>query len=107
MGNTWVTDIRHFLDDQGDLIWEPRPARLLAQHFCLIVEVVTGRFYHQLDRSTGVRCRRRPGHKACEGIIKADFYEQDPTTIAWSCRQCGDNGYIRGWQETQWDKRSF
>lgn len=105
MGNTWVTDIRHFLDSEGNVIQEPRPARHLAQYFCLIIEAATGQPVHRQDRSTGVHCRRRPGHKPCEGTIIADFYEQDASAIAWACHLCGDNGYIRGWQETQWDKR--
>ena len=106
MGNTWITDMRHFLDSEGFVIQEPRPARLLAEHFCSIVEAVTRRQVRQQDWVTGVQCRRRPGRKACAGKIIAGMDQQDPTTIVWSCPLCGDNGYIRGWQETQWDKRS-
>src|SRR5208283_969338 len=105
MSNTWVTDIRHFLDSEGNVIREHHGAWCLAQYFCLIIEAVTGRSVHRQDRSTGVQCRRRPGHKPCEGIIIADFYEQDAATIPWGSHLCGDNGYIRGWQETPWDKR--
>ena len=61
MGNTWITDIRHFLDSEGNVIQEPRPARLLAQYFCSIIEAVTGRSVQRQDLSTG---------EACEGSNK-------------------------------------
>ena len=98
IGNTWVADIRHFLDENDDLIREPGPARRLAEHLCAIVEAVTSRARDQLDWVTEVRCRRRPRHKRCEGNIVAGFDEADPATIVWVCPVCEDNGYIRGWQ---------
>jgi hypothetical protein len=40
-------------------------------------------------------------------MIVAGHSENDPQTIVWECRGCGDNGSISGWQETLWDKRKF
>jgi len=107
MGDTWVTDIRHYLDDDGNLAEEIGRARRLAGHQCAIIEAVTARPRDQVDWETSVRCRRRPRRKRCEGNIVAGFDEADPSTIVWLCPFCADNGYIRGWQETQWDKRTF
>ena len=96
MGDTWVTDIRHYLDDDGELIRASGFARRLAEHQCAIISAVTARSRDESEWLTEVRCRRRPNRKACEGSIVARFDEEDPTTIAWLCPFCGDNGYIRG-----------
>jgi len=107
MGDTWVIDIRHYLDENDELIQEPGPAYRLAEHQCAIIAAVTARPRDEMDWETDVRCRRRPRNKRCKGNIVAGFQETDPTTIVWLCPFCDDNGYIRGWQETQWDKRKF
>jgi hypothetical protein len=104
MGDTWVTDIRHYLDDNEELIQEPGPARRLGEYLCTIIEEVTASTRNKGGWETEVRCRRRPHHKLCEGNIVAGFDETDPT-ITWFCPFCEDNGFITGWQETQWDRR--
>lgn len=107
MGDTWVTDIRHYLDENDNLAQQLGPARGLVEHECAIIASVTARPHDKVDWVTEIRCRRRPRHKRCEGNIAAGFDEADPTTIVWLCPFCEDNGYIRGWQETQWDRRKF
>jgi len=107
MGDTHITDIRHYLDENDELIQVPGPARRLAEHLCAIIAAVTARPRGEVDWETDVRCRRRPNHKSCEGNIVAGFDEADPTTIVWLCPVCNDNGYITGWQGTQWDKRKL
>jgi hypothetical protein len=54
---------------------------------------------------TDVRCRRRPGRKACPGFILAAD-DEAAGTIWWMCPECGDNGLITGWVGTQWDGRA-
>ena len=105
MGNTWITDIRHFLDENGSLIQQPRAARLLAAYIGSIISAITRRSVYQEDQNTDIACRRRPGRNPCAGKIIAGFDAQDPSTIVWCCPVCEDNGSIRGWQETQFDKR--
>jgi hypothetical protein len=103
MGNTWVIDIRHYLDDDGQLAVKAGPARKIAEHMCEIVECVTRR-----PKDDGLiipaLCRRRPGRKPCNGLIQAGYSEADPQTIIWECLFCGDKGSISGWQGTQWHK---
>ena len=106
MGNTWVTNILHCLDDNGEFAVKSGPARRVAEHMCAIVEDVTSR-PADADWETAVPCRRRPGHKPCNGVIIAGYAKNDPTTIVWGCLACHDEGYISGWQETTWDKRRF
>jgi hypothetical protein len=99
MGNAWITDLRHFLNEEGSLEEMPKPAFKLASHLGRIVKAVTTRKRHGL--TTGVRCRRRPGYKACPGDIIAFIDEHG--SISWSCPICKDNGVISGWRGTMWD----
>ncbi len=101
MGDTWVTDVTHFLNDEGGIAPLKVPARRLAEHFVAIVSMIS-RPEIIPPSEYQVRCRRRPGRKPCTGVIEADL---DPETedIDWWCPVCGDNGYISNWKGTMWD----
>ncbi|MGD0662300.1 MAG: hypothetical protein ABSD38_29950 [Syntrophorhabdales bacterium] len=105
MGNTWHTDIEHFLDVDGypalDL---PRPAERLMEYFGSIIEAVTGRYEKKAMRTTGIRCRRRPGHRRCDGRIMAGMAAENPEAISWECPACSDGGFISGWRGSMWDR---
>ena len=107
MGNTWVINMLHSLDEDGNLARQSSPARRMAEYFGSIVESVTARPASEQDWVIPVPCRRRPHRKLCLGMIAAGYSKDDSTTIVWQCSACDDNGYISGWQETQWDKRRF
>jgi hypothetical protein len=65
MGNTWIVDLRHYLTPTGAMAPMPSRARLLAEYFAsIVVEATTN-----LDDPPTLRCRRRPGHRRCSGII--------------------------------------
>jgi hypothetical protein len=101
MGDTWITDLTHFLDQNGRIEPMPGPARLLAEHFTSIVLMAS----HAEDARSPeyqVRCRRRPARKRCPGYIEADM-DSETDEIMWWCPMCGDNGYIRNWKGTIWD----
>jgi hypothetical protein len=34
-----------------------------------------------------------------------DLAETDSMEIVWDCPWCGENGVIRGWEDTLWDRR--
>ena len=103
MANTWVTDLRHFLDDEGEIPHAlPGPALRLLRFLGAIVQWVTIHAPAEYPW-TNVPCRRSPGHRPCPGDIHAD-YDTDGTTIVWACPCCGANGYITGWQDTFWDR---
>ena len=97
--STYVTDLRHFLDEDG-LLAEgiPAPAENLALHIGAIVSWMT-HCPPQRPELTNVRCRRSPGRRRCIGQIVADLLE-DRRTIVWECPLCGDNGYITGWENS-------
>ncbi len=103
IGNTWVTDMRHYLDPSGGVVDMPGPALNLALFLGSIVAWVTsGR--SSTGPRTNVACRRSPARRRCHGEIHASF-EADGETIAWHCPVCGDNGVTRGWEGTLWDRR--
>jgi hypothetical protein len=101
MGDTWITDMTHFLDTQD------QPAafggsRRIAKHFGAIVSDLTTSPPATI-REVPLSCRRRPKRKACPGKIHAGF-EPGTTNIIWSCPVCNDRGLIHHWQNTIWDK---
>lgn len=102
-GNTWITDMRHFLDPSGNVPDMPGPALSLALFLGSIVAWATsGRTV--ADLRTNVSCRRSPGHRRCLGTIEADLTENG-RAVSWWCPVCGDNGVTRGWEGTLWDRR--
>lgn len=102
MSNTWISDMRDFLDGALGLPDLPGPARRIADHFGAIVVAMSDLPPEKVVR-THVRCRRRPGRRPCAGRLQAVV---DPEArIHWECPACGDNGVISGWQGTPWDMR--
>mgnify|MGYP007062789625 CR=1 FL=1 len=57
MGNTWVTNILHSLDEDGEFAAPPGPARRLAEYMGSIVKAVTSRPPDQKDWVTAVQRR--------------------------------------------------
>lgn len=76
----------------------PTRARMLAEYFASIVVDATT----NLDEEPTVRCRRRPGHQRCTGIVMSYPSGNEDGSIHWYCPVCDDNGLIRGWQNTLW-----
>ncbi len=106
MGDTFVVNMLHYLDDAGDFTLRPSPARRFAEHQGAIVVAVSSRTAATAQAHvTEVRCRRRPGHKGCIGLIVASYQQNNSQTIVWGCPVCKDKGYIDGWQETIWDRQ--
>ena len=101
MGDTWVVDLTHFLNEDG-LIEPPNgPARRLAEHMAAIVSLAS-RPETSAYSDFPVRCRRRPGRKPCTGMIETDL-DQQTDKIEWWCPVCDDNGYISNWKGSFWD----
>lgn len=100
MGDTWITDMTHFLDQRGQPA-EFRGSRI-AKHLGAIVSHLTSSPSDTM-RELPLSCRRRPNRKACPGKIHAGF-EGGTSNIIWSCPVCNDCGIINHWQNTFWDK---
>lgn len=98
MPDTWIIDLRHFLAPSGSLAPELLPpARRLAE-YCTAIAAQGSNF----DEPVNLRCRRRPGHRRCTGVLSINL-GADLEEFVWRCPSCGDNGVIRGWQGTFWD----
>ena len=50
-------------------------------------------------RPTPIRCRKRPGHRPCQGLLRVRRRDL-PAAIEWSCPQCEGSGEIKGWEGT-------
>ena len=102
MADTWITDMRHYIEEDGTLPDLPEPAFAIAVHLGAIVGWVSRLPSSQLA-PTNVPCRRRPARRRCVGEIQA-FIEMPGNVVEWVCVVCGDNGRITGWEGTLWDK---
>ena len=102
-GNTWVTDLSHFIGETGSLHRLLNgPGRRLAQHMTAIVAAATTE--QEVDTPIQVRCRRRPMRRPCPGTIEYRVWADE--RITWQCPRCGDRGVISNWQSTAWDLRA-
>lgn len=101
MADTWITDITHFLDEEGKLITEPIQAKRIAEYFAAIIVMAT---YPDPEYPPAYRvsCRRRPNRKPClEEVV--GFIDPETDDVVWMCPKCEDRGIISGWQGTIWD----
>lgn len=103
MGDTWITDLTDFLNEDGTILPSSGAARRLVDYMVSIVSVASTPF-SLTQKPSIVRCRRRPNRKPCRGEIGIDL---DPETeeVVWWCPVCGDNGCIKNWKGSLWDFR--
>lgn len=99
----WVTDLRHFLDERGQIAAALTGAgRSIAEHVARIVVMTSGAARGEAVE-TGVRCRRRPGRVPCTGTIRASL-DGKSDDVCWNCPECADRGVVSGWRGTLWDR---
>jgi hypothetical protein len=101
MPNTWITNIQHFLKEDGDIAPIDGPARNIAEYFSDIISCATS---SGTDDHNKCKCRRRPGRKKCKGTIEA-YIDPSNHEIVWQCPICFENGRISQWEGTRWDKK--
>jgi hypothetical protein len=97
-GGTYITDITHYLAENGEVAPMPGPARKLASFLTLLIEAATNvgsAHYHD----SGIRCRA----EACRGTILTRM-PPSRDLICWHCPACGHNGLIRNWHNTKWNQ---
>ncbi len=101
MSGTYVTNITHFLDEQGEMPADlPGPARKMASFLVLLIDAVSQKVPAE-DCDTRIRCRQR----GCLGSIHATLPSMDDD-IHWICPDCGHNGVINSWQGTKWNQQA-
>ena len=101
---TWVVDLRHYIIDDDEGADLPDAVFAVASFMFAIVEWVTAVGAGPEGTLTNVPCRRRPNRRRCRGPILAHIVPSDEA-IVWTCASCGENGVIRHWQHTLWDRR--
>lgn len=101
MRPTFVTDLTHFLTEDGAIAPMPAPARRLADFLTGLVVTVSSPPSEALALQK-VACRRSKGRKPCSGEIQAAVHPETDD-IVWFCPVCGDNGVISHWQDSFWD----
>ncbi len=94
----YVTDITHYLDEDGEIAPPSGPARTLASFLVLLIEAATDPGAAD-SLNTGIRCRA----KDCQGIVRT-LLPKGGDEISWLCPTCGQNGVIRNWQNTKWNQ---
>jgi hypothetical protein len=96
----FVIDIRHFLDEQGDLPLDDVPRRRRALRLAQLVEAGGPLEVGQL-RETLVACTARPNRKPCPGLLWVEKTRDH--RIHGYCLACQrDELLISGWQATPW-----
>jgi hypothetical protein len=97
---TFITDIRHFLDERGELPLDNLPRRRRALRLAQLVEaggpLEPGQF-----RETLVPCTARPKRRPCPGLMWVEKVH-DRRIFGW-CPACNRHEIlISGWELTAW-----
>lgn len=103
---TFITDIRHFLGDDGELADLPPEALDLCRYLTSIIEAATDESGGYDAGETEIRCRNIDNARRCHGDIEVILLPGD-SQIEWQCELCGEDGVISGWEGTKWDKRVY
>lgn len=104
MPDTYVVDVRHYLEEGGNLALMPGATLTLALFFGSIAAWVSG-WPGPDGELTNVVCRRSRARPPCHGEIFARLV-LDGELIQWRCHGCGEQGTISGWRGTRWDRSS-
>ena len=95
-----ISNLKHFLDDNGNIPKEIRKeARDRVSFLAIIVDKTTKSCPSTLTQ-TDIRCFK----KKCDGMIKTALVSVNEE-IHWYCLKCDNEGIISHWQKTKWDNR--
>ena len=100
-----VTNIQHFLDENGEVSDIPLEAQELLRFLLAIIEAASTN-YDVPVAFADTKCRCVVNGNACDGDIEVWVYAED-NRISWECLECGDEGVISHWEGTHWDKRNY
>ena len=98
-----VTNIQHFLDEDGKIPRLPPEAKELLLFLSTVIEVATMHDGQPLALAE-IDCRTVSEGGDCEGQIEVWILYED-NSIGWECTECRDEGTITDWEGTQWDMR--
>ena len=100
-----ITDIRHFLDDDGNVPDLSVEAMNLLGFLTAVIEQASEKYDAPISfLENGCRCVVEG--ESCPGEVEVWVFAED-NRIGWECLECGDEGIITNWEGTRWDKRSY
>ena len=102
---TMVTNIRHFLDENGEIPELPQEAKELLSFLGTIVEAAS-LDHDQPMTLVGEICHANTDGKKCRGEIEA-WIDTESNSIGWECLECEEDGSISEWEGTVWDRRNY
>jgi hypothetical protein len=100
-----IANIRHFLDENGDVHNLAPEAQELLSFLAKIIDTATINYGSPLSLCD-VNCRIVSNGQSCPGEIGVWVYEEN-NHIGWECLHCKDEGVIIDWEKTPWDNRSY
>ena len=93
----YVIDVRHYLDDKGNIGLEKGPARKMAEFITSVVAHASD--FDRPESTPGpvcFKCRKRDQRVVETGITEDDV-------VVWRSLACDAEGQISNWQGTFWD----
>ena len=100
-----ITDIQHFLDDDGEVPNLSAEAMNLLGFLTAVVERASEKYDAPISFLEG-GCRCEVDGEPCPGEVEVWVFAED-NRIGWECLECGDEGIISNWEGTQWDRRNY
>jgi|SRR5512139_3229312 hypothetical protein len=95
-----IVDIRHWLDERGELPLDNVQVRRRALRIAQLIEA-GGPLENGQVRETLVACSCRPNRKPCLGLLWVEKARDEQIwAYCLSCRR--EEIMISGWQETMW-----
>jgi len=96
------TDVADFTNEEGEIDDISPSATRIVVFLRSVTGWVTARQAVVSER-TNVTCLRVKSKDRCLGEVHA-FLNTENGNILYGCPLCGDNGVIRGWKGTHWDR---
>lgn len=95
-------DLRHFLDEEGNVLELTEQAKTVFKFLTKIVLSVSENIEQPLI-DVDLKCNTRADGLSCRGSIEATCIEIG--MIEWHCDICEASGTISNWQGSLWDKQ--
>lgn len=95
-----ISDITHFLNEDGEMTNIPVPAMKLFSFLAKIIEQVSSSIAEPIVE-VEILCCDRGSKLKCNGHI--DAWCNEERKIEWVCCKCSESGTISNWQKTKWD----
>ena len=102
---TMITNIQHFLGENGEAPELPVEAENLLRFLSAIIEAATIDYARPITFAD-TNCRLVNNGIRCPGDIEVWVFPEN-NHIGWECLECGEEGVITNWEGTPWDKRSY